>query len=340
MSAAQLVDKGILPERAESLGGEVFPGWKGSPGVALSSTLDTAATEVAAGTGSRIDPDGSLSPGLDPHLAIRLKELELEIKIQEREAEGLYLRALQIHADRELELRRMSIVAAKPVPLPQSAASLAAAPSAPKGARCGGQAAAALPVSMPQSPACSTAVCIAHDFDVSCQIGLVPVFRENEVDAYFPIFERIATTLNWPKSLWSLLLQCKLVGKAQEVCSSLSLEQILDYELVKATILRAYELIPEAYRQNFRKLSKNPSQTFFEFAREKTVLFEKWCLASNVTTFDQFKELMLLGDFKDNLPEKIVIYLNEQKVTSLSVAATLADEFVLTHKTVCFSTLP
>ncbi|KAL6463643.1 hypothetical protein MHYP_G00280340 [Metynnis hypsauchen] len=121
---AQLIDKGILPERAESLGRDVFPGWKGSPGVALSSTLDTAAAEAAARSGLRIDPGSSLSPGLDPHLAIRLKELELEIKIQEREAEILRLWALQIDADRELELRRMNLAAARPAPLPRSTASL------------------------------------------------------------------------------------------------------------------------------------------------------------------------------------------------------------------------
>lgn len=42
----------------------------------------------------------------------------------------------------------------------------------------------------------------------------------------------------------------------------------------------------------------------------------------------------MLEEFKDCLPERVVVYLNEQKVISLSQAAVLADEFVLTHKTV------
>lgn len=45
------------------------------------------------------------------------------------------------------------------------------------------------------------------------------------------------------------LLQCKFVGKAQEVCALLSIEDSLEYEIVKSTVLRAYELVPEAYRQ-------------------------------------------------------------------------------------------
>lgn len=87
---------------------------------------------------------------------------------------------------------------------------------------------------------------------LSKHIALVPQFRESEVDSYFSAFERIATSLRWPKEIWSLLLQCKLMGKAQEVCSTLSIEESLKYEVMKSAILRAYELVPEAYRQKFR----------------------------------------------------------------------------------------
>ena len=68
---------------------------------------------------------------------------------------------------------------------------------------------------------------------------MVPQFTENNVDKYCPVFERIATNLHWPKSEWSLLLQCKLIGKAHEVCFTLSLDESSDYEVVKATALRA-----------------------------------------------------------------------------------------------------
>ena len=171
-------------------------------------------------------------------------------------------------------------------------------------------------------------------FDVSRQIALVPSFHESEVDSYFNAFERIAATLKWPKDLWSLLLQCKLVGKAQEVCASLSIDDSLDYAVVKATVLRAYELVPEAYRQKFRICEKSANQTYVEFAKEKSVLLDKWCAACKVTKFDQFRELILLEEFKKCLPERIGVYLNEQKVETLAKAAVGADEFVLTHHAV------
>ncbi len=58
------------------------------------------------------------------------------------------------------------------------------------------------------------------------------------------MFEIMVVALHWPKDVWAILLQCELVGKAQEACSSLSLEDSLRYKKVKTAILRVYELVP------------------------------------------------------------------------------------------------
>ena len=62
------------------------------------------------------------------------------------------------------------------------------------------------------------------------------------------------------------------------------------------------------------------------------LLFDRWCSACTVDNLKSVLELMLLGEFKNCLPDCTVIYLNEQKVTTLQQAAYLADEFALTHK--------
>ena len=48
--------------------------------------------------------------------------------------------------------------------------------------------------------------------------------------------------------------------KAQEVVSALSLEDILQYDVLKEAILHAYELVSEAYRQTFRNHRKSNGQ--------------------------------------------------------------------------------
>ena len=108
----------------------------------------------------------------------------------------------------------------------------------------------------------------ASTFDPARNIRLVPPFQEKEVDKYFAHFEKVADSLNWPKESWVLLLQSVLVGKAQEIYGSLSVEQSFNYEHVKEAILKAYELVPEAYRQKFRNYLKYDSKTHVEFARE------------------------------------------------------------------------
>lgn len=264
--------------------------------------------EVVSGEFISVHSKGGDS-GSDPLMPLRLKELELELKRQEHETQLLKLKALEIEADRDIKLRRLDLEAqmlhSRPVPLPRS---------------------------RPSSSSVSASV--ETGFDVSRYVRLVPPFREGEVDAYFVAFERIATKLNWPKDLWALLVQSNIAGKAQEACAALPVESSLDYDAVKSAVLRAYELVPEAYRQKFRLCSKLPNQTFTEFARVKRVLFEKWCFASRVMAFEELQELLLLEDFKSCVPEGVVVHINEQKVNKLVEAAVLADEYVLTHRTV------
>ncbi|XP_028855030.1 uncharacterized protein LOC114801180 [Denticeps clupeoides] len=133
------------------------------------------------------------------------------------------------------------------------------------------------------------------------------------------------------------VFDCVLVVKAQEVYSSLSLQQSSDYDVVKTSILNAYELVPEAYRQRFRKSRKGEQLTYVEFAREKEALFNRWCVSSKVSTWEQLRELILLEEFKNCVPEAVATHLNDQKVSTLAQAAVCADEFVLTHKVVLFS---
>ena len=88
-------------------------------------------------------------------------------------------------------------------------------------------------------------------------------FQEKEVDKYFAHFEKVADSLNWPKESWVL------VGKAQEIYGSLSIEQSSNYKHVKEAILKAYELVPEAYRQKFRNYLKYDSKTHLNLQEKR-----------------------------------------------------------------------
>ncbi|KAJ8045706.1 hypothetical protein HOLleu_08764 [Holothuria leucospilota] len=135
-------------------------------------------------------------------------------------------------------------------------------------------------------------------FDVSKHVKFVPQFQEDNVEKFFNHFEKLGEQLKWPRDKWSILIQSNFTGKAQEVYSALSIEDSMDYDKVKKAILQAYELVPEAYRQKFRKYRKADTQTYIEFAYQKERHFDRWCASKKVSTFDTLRQLMLVEEFK------------------------------------------
>jgi len=169
-------------------------------------------------------------------------------------------------------------------------------------------------------------------FDASKHIKFVPTFSETEVDKYFLHFKKVACSLKWPKDSWTLLLQSILVGKAREAYAALTIEESSQYHIVMAAVLKAYELVPEAYRQKIRNAIKRSDQKLVEFAREKERLISRWCSSKEIdNNFDKLCQLLLIEEFKKCLPNEVKTYLDEKKAEMLSQAATLADDYVLTH---------
>ena len=169
-------------------------------------------------------------------------------------------------------------------------------------------------------------------FDAAKNIRLVPKFVEKTVDKYFPQFEKVAENLRWPREVWPTLLQSVLVGRAAEIYSSMSVEDSSDYDKVKTAILKSYELVPEAYRQKFRDYKKYESQTYVEFAREKENLFEQWTRSKQIENFDQFKQLILIEEFKRCVHQDLKTHLDDKDAKTLNEVAILSDSYALSHK--------
>ena len=72
--------------------------------------------------------------------------------------------------------------------------------------------------------------------------------------------------------------------------------------------------------------------TFFEFAYAKQRQFTRWLQASSVNDFDGLRTLILLEEFKRQMPPAIKLYLEEKEPSDISKAAILAENYKLTHK--------
>ena len=128
----------------------------------------------------------------------------------------------------------------------------------------------------------------------------------------------------------TLLLQCVLTGRAQLAYASLSVADSQVYNKVKTAVLKAYELVPEAYRFRFRNMRKMYEQTNVDFMRALTLQFTR--RSENITTLDELVDLFLLEQYKNTLFEGVATYIVERKVRTASEAAVLADEWELTHR--------
>ena len=174
----------------------------------------------------------------------------------------------------------------------------------------------------------------SHDsFEVTKQARLVPKFEEANVDGYFAHFERTALNLGWPKECWSMLLQTVLTGKAQRAYATLPTENCADYDLVKAAVLKSFELVPEAYRQKFRTQRKTENQSYVEFLREKENALDKWCNSKRIDgDAEKLRQLILAEEFLNCVPEEVRVHLSERKTDVTYEMAALADEYILTHR--------
>ncbi|XP_060727503.1 uncharacterized protein LOC132846805 [Tachysurus vachellii] len=323
-----LIDKGVLPPTetvsVEAAGPAISAA--GSPSSQVPVGDQSTPVTVSAAVGPpfsmpKFDPS-SLSSGASPEiradmrLKVRLARLQLETQDRAQARQDDLKRQIEMYridADAKVRLRQVELQAAQDLSKPtipktsiswNERSEAAAGPSNPN---------VVSSHSVPSGHVSGSVVESSLHFDVAKNIAIVPPFREREVEAYFQAFERIASALKWPTEVWALMLQCKLTGKAQDVCASLSLEESVQYDAVKTAILRAYELVPEHYRQCFRSTKKSASQTFVEFAREKAMLFDRWIKACKVTDYTSLRELILIEEFKNCVPECTALYLNEQK---------------------------
>ncbi|XP_068209376.1 uncharacterized protein [Palaemon carinicauda] len=148
-------------------------------------------------------------------------------------------------------------------------------------------------------------------FDIGIALKWVLVLEEKDVPEFFKAFERVASRLSWPAEMCTVLIQCRLVGKAMRVYNALEEGVAWGYKKVKALILKSYDLDPEAHRLLFRIYTKHPVQSFVEFARVKEEQFDDSLKSRQTGTFPALYELLLLEEFKKACSRELRVHLEE-----------------------------
>ena len=155
--------------------------------------------------------------------------------------------------------------------------------------------------------------------------------KKNLINIFFTLKKLLKVEM--AKRHWTLHLQGVVIGKAREIYTQLSFEHSSDYHKVKQLILKAYELVPEAYRQKFRNCRKENDQTHVKFAITKEQMFDRWCSLKKIgTNYPKLRQLKQGEEFKRCINADVKSFLDEKEVETLEQAARLADDYTLTHK--------
>ena len=119
--------------------------------------------------------------------------------------------------------------------------------------------------------------------------------------------------------------------KAQQAYAALpTTDQALNYDAVKAAILRRYSITEETYRQWFHASTKGAEETHRVLAIRLGDLADKWL--KGVTTVKQIKDAVILEQFLNGLSPTIRVWIKERKPKSSLEAGQLANDYMKARK--------
>ncbi len=149
----------------------------------------------------------------------------------------------------------------------------------------------------------------------------------DDVEHFLVTIERIAVACRWTKTDWVWHLIPLLTGKARAAYVNMDLNESTDYDKVKYAILRKYDVNTETYRQKFRSLTVDPTESPKELYSRLKELFGKW-IQPKSKTVEEVSEIIILEQYLRMLSLEFQVWVRKRDPRTAAEAASLADVFV------------
>ena len=169
----------------------------------------------------------------------------------------------------------------------------------------------------------STAAPVRERRSTAESIKVTRLKEEDDIESYLTTFERIMAANEVGRDRWSFHLAPNLTGKAQQ---ALPPEDAKTYETVKEAILRRYDIHEETYRQRFRKLRPQESESPQEVITRLKDLATRW--AREHETRDNLLDLIVREQFLAILPEDIRVAVIERQPKDSQEASKIAGNYL------------
>ena len=149
--------------------------------------------------------------------------------------------------------------------------------------------------------------------------------HEEAIDDYLDRYEELAELHNIPEDKKALKLSLSLRGVGYQIYSSLSATDKKNYDVVKSSLFRHFQVTGENYRRKFRNSRKESHETYVQFSNRLNMSLLKWLkLADLNTTFEDLRDAMILEQIKNTLPSNTRTFIEEMGAKSLDQVLTLA----------------
>jgi len=162
----------------------------------------------------------------------------------------------------------------------------------------------------------------------------LPKFNEQNVEEYLISFEKVAELNDWPKERYASVLHAMLLGKGLKVFAEMSTDDSKDYSKLKAALLNAYSVVSEVHRTRFRNRSKQPNETYSDFAFVLEIHYKRWLEGEHAyNDIVRMREVVKLEQFYNRIHPELHSWLLDKNPQTLTAAAKLADEYNAVRKT-------
>ena len=184
----------------------------------------------------------------------------------------------------------------------------------------------------------------AKDYDLSAvksdksavRVPKLPYFddKTDDIDSYLSRFEQFANINKWPKSHWAIYLGAHLKGVALEAYTRMPSSKIDNFEEVKDTLLRRFDLTEEGFKRKFRSARPEASEAPQQYIARLRRYMERWLDLAEVEDgdFEQLKDFFIKDQFLHTCPPELAIYLKQKSTNDLDVLAEKAEKFLDARK--------
>ena len=153
------------------------------------------------------------------------------------------------------------------------------------------------------------------------EVKLTKLSEADDVEAYLTTFERMMAAFEVQKERWVFKLAPQLTGKAQQAYAAMPAEDACDYNLLKAAILRRYNINEETYRLCFRAATRKPE----EMATRIMDLLQKWM--RECTSMEEVLKVVAVEQMLNSLPVEARVWVCERKPKTVAEVGKLTDDF-------------